>query len=500
MQITSLNNSIRYIPITPFCGICNSLRNNFADTVSFTSDTGIKYYNDNRALFKWAERKPIKDFQDISPDNLVLVHMSDYFPEGGKISSVKNATRDENGVSKYRSTVHFALNHVVHEHKYGNRWHSMKYGIILPFKKTLENVDKQDILGGKYNDFFLRGDIELPDGSYIVKYNPDIQDGKIKVSNISQTSEGFDDTKCIRLVETSNPDLSQTVNNVIKKAGYTNFDELIRKGMGIPEEYENLALDEMAQYELLQNNPEKYAEFISAYNSAKKTGLIKFGLRAKKCWKDFCKKYHFSDCMHTYSPWGRSEMLIESIKTIKKYSDDWVHVLKPNEEKDSDTANLFVISSSFYSRFLTKNPTDAQQEESEKTYTIDYQKELIKVIDEIKKQVPPDKPLSYDINKMREIIETSNKPSVALERIEKELKLKVLSDLPEDDEIASPIEIFKILDELMCFSDLHKLAAYQNTVRNHAPQTALKEIGLSFNIIIDALKMIASVSDASLRK
>ena len=52
----------------------------------------------------------------------------------------------------------------------------------------------------------------------------------------------------------------------------------------------------------------------------------------------------------------------------------------------------------------------------------------------------------------------------------------------------------------MCFSDMHKLAAYQNTVRNHAPQTALKEIGLSFNIIRDALKMIASVSDASLRK
>ena len=89
----------------------------------------------------------------------------------------------------------------------------------------------------------------------------------------------------------------------------------------------------LAEYKEMQNNPEKYAEFISAYNSAKKTGLIKFGLRAKKCWKDFCKKYHFSDCMHTYSPWGRSEMLIESIKTIKKYSDDWVHVLKPNEER-----------------------------------------------------------------------------------------------------------------------------------------------------------------------
>ena len=53
----------------------------------------------------------------------------------------------------------------------------------------------------------------------------------------------------------------------------------------------------------------------------------------------------------------------------------------------------------------------------------DYKDELLKIIDEIKESTPEDKPLSYNIDKLRKIIEEAKTPKEALENAKKEYKM-----------------------------------------------------------------------------
>lgn len=110
-----------------------------------------------------------------SLSDLVMVHLTDYIPKDGIISSSKDAGVMGESVLQIggqeftipvpseRDTVHFCMNGEVSSHKLGD-WSEMKYAIIVPFDK----VDPQNIIGGMTVDTYTRGSFHIPQGSYIL--------------------------------------------------------------------------------------------------------------------------------------------------------------------------------------------------------------------------------------------------------------------------------------------------------------------------------------------
>ena len=395
------------------------------NSVNDSVTLNTRYVNADTELLAQHDKRPLKSISGIKPENLALVHMTNYFPEGGQITSVKNATQDENNVSQYRSTVHFALNHVVYEHKAGNGWHNMNYGLILPFDKTMENLR---FVMDNVNEVHEH---ELPDGTVIVKHNPDIPKGKLKITNLSETKEDFRGTKNILLVETSDS-MQNAVSDMIEKAGYSRIDKISNKAMGISDEYAQYISNPQKLQQLYEDDPDKYIELTSELDYDKYTD---FQEKSLKSWIGFCKKYNLTPCQHTYSPWGRSEHLIECIKLAGLNNNSW-HI---NLNSNANPLNLF-----------------GDYDEEETNESIDYQKEFIKVIDEIKAQMPEGKSFSYDIDKLRQIIISSKTPSEALERIQNELHLTYMAAISEDAEIPNDSEIFMTIDTLLGISEPQK--------------------------------------------
>ena len=146
--------------------------------------------------------------RNIDSSSLVLVHMTEYLPENGKILS----TRDKIGGS--RNSVHFTLNHPVSTHRFGC-WEEHKYAIIMPYESTVNINESGKFIEGMPNDIYTNGSVKIPKGSVIVKYNTDLEEGSIKI---------FDslDLEGVKYIETSIPPHS-VVPSVIKKMGYTHM-------------------------------------------------------------------------------------------------------------------------------------------------------------------------------------------------------------------------------------------------------------------------------------
>lgn len=114
--------------------------------------------------------KKIKGISD-----LVLVHKTDFIPIDGVIKSSRDAgvLGDANiwindqeyaiDVPSERESVHFCLNGEVTRHTLGN-WDESKYAIIIP----LEKIDKEIIVGGITVDTYTKGSVQIPQGSYIL--------------------------------------------------------------------------------------------------------------------------------------------------------------------------------------------------------------------------------------------------------------------------------------------------------------------------------------------
>lgn len=116
------------------------------------------------------DSKKIKGLSD-----LVLVHKTDYIPIDGVIKSSKDAgvlgdasiwINDQEyivDVPSERESVHFSLNGEVTSHTLGD-WDESKYAIIIPFEK----IDKDNIVGGITVDTYTKGSVQIPQGSYIL--------------------------------------------------------------------------------------------------------------------------------------------------------------------------------------------------------------------------------------------------------------------------------------------------------------------------------------------
>jgi len=106
-----------------------------------------------------------------SIDDLVLVHLTNYIPKNGIIRTPKSAgvvqIEKYNGIEyqkkRERDTIHFVMNGEF-ENNTGGSWNKIKDAIIIPLKK----MKKEKILGGTTVDLYTNGDVEIPEGSYIL--------------------------------------------------------------------------------------------------------------------------------------------------------------------------------------------------------------------------------------------------------------------------------------------------------------------------------------------
>lgn len=360
-------------------------------------------------LFSWAKQQPKLSMTEINPESMVWVHMTEYFPQNGRILSSRLATRDENGAGAGFSTIHGAINKSVTEHLVGKDWQTMSYAVIAPFSKLLENIPSSRILGGIQDDFFFQDNIDLSEGSIILKYNPEIEKGCLAVTEFK---------KGVRLVESSDKNMGEVANTVIKKMGFEVYNDALINYLN-PNEREKDVMFSMPESELLGifntieslGGVEKYREIIlenirglkefvgvipekelASSRANYERNLIICDLKEKyqnkihdfpNAFDAFCKNNGYHSGLHHNSSWAKCDFALLCTDVLVKQNDNsW-------GKKEYKEAVL----------------------------------NAIKVAKEI---IPSGKSLGFDADKMCEIISKSETPKMALDNIEKELKIKPL--------------------------------------------------------------------------
>ena len=386
-----------------------------SDVVEISRVKPFEMAPENEQLFSWASPHPKLSFKKIEPESLAMVHMTNYYPKGGKILSTKFASRDADGVGAFRPTIHFALNKSVTEHALGNGWQTMDYAVILPFKETVRSMPSSKVIGGIQDDFFFLDEVKLPSGSTIIKYNPEIAPHQLKVSD---AFEG------IKLIESSNRNLGETADIVLRKMGYSHYNDAFRAHLGASESDIKLLTSipeaNLAEYitlvnknggvkaqrkviEEAQKTQKEYADLLSEEDYKKVMDnystnlkfcdlLEKYGDKINdfpKAWQTFCKKNNYINQLHTQTPWFKAEMTLVMINMLKT---------------------------------LGKN-----------SWGKDLKQRLLNTLDSIPKELPKDKDVGLDITKLRKIVAESATPEIAEKRIASEMKLKAM---PPKDTLA----------------------------------------------------------------
>ncbi len=391
-----------------------------SDVVEISRVKPFEIVPENEQLFRWASPHSKLSFEKIEPESLAMVHMTNYYPKKGKILSTKFASRDADGAGAFRPTIHFALNKSVTEHALGNGWQTMDYAVILPFKETVKSTSSSKVIGGIQDDFFFLDEVKLPAGSTIIKYNPEIAPHQLKVS------DAFDG---IKLIETSNRNLGETADVVLRKMGYNHYNDAFKAHLGASESDMKLLTSmpesnltervthinkhggvkaERARIEEAVKLQKEYADLLSEqdykkamdnYNTELKFCdlLEKYGDKIDdfpKAWQTFCKENNFINQLHTQTPWCKAEMMLVMINMLKTFG------------KNSWGEN--------------------------------FKQRLIKAIDSIPKELPKGKEVGLDITKLRKIVVESGTPEIAEKRIAGEMKLKAMP--PKDASALKPDE------------------------------------------------------------
>lgn len=119
------------------------------------------------------------------PKDLVAVHLTNTFPENGIIHPTAFYHPDT-----LRFTSHFAINSLAPRiNIFGWNWEQRKYGILVPFDKI-----KARVLAFNPADTFILEDIELPEGTIVLKDSSDVTApiiaGKARVVEIDYSNPG----------------------------------------------------------------------------------------------------------------------------------------------------------------------------------------------------------------------------------------------------------------------------------------------------------------------
>lgn len=269
-------------------------------------------------------KKQMSSFEEISPDKLLLVHLTDYLPESGKIRTLFDMT------GKPRNTLHFTLNHaVVNPLGAGGEkgWTQAKYVIFTPFDKV---ASSKSLIGGKYNDFMFEGKFSLPEGSFIYKQNPDIPKGKVLFKDASELLGG---TKGITLVESS--ESAYEMGDLLpEKIGYTNLKKLHCDGTGTNMEAINMMNDVASMAKLSERlmsddiTPEEINKMFNidieaAIQNIDKT--MEFEEQWGKTWAEFTKKLGCADVMHCDTDYCSLEKVFELLDMLSFKEAKWTY-------------------------------------------------------------------------------------------------------------------------------------------------------------------------------
>ena len=378
------------------------------DVFQLSSKPSVEFVKADNSLFSWASPKPKLSMEKFDPKSMVLIHSTNYYPEQGKIQSARAGCVDSNGVALSRPTIHFALNKPVTEHSVGNNWNTMDYVTILPFDSTVSSMPQEHVIGGIKDDFAFMHEVQMPKGSVIVKYNPEVPDGQFKVS------EAFDG---IKLVESSNRNINESASTVIKKMGYQHYSDSMREYLGLNDE-EMQKLGARTEFEALeylkarsgntQANLDTMETQLKALDDLKgilseqeiedSRKMILDSIETEKVvskcadklsespkyWEEFCTKNGYDTTLHSVSAWGKAEMALVGLNIVK---------LLNNNSWEGD----------------------------------DYKARLLKTLDAAVELLPEGKELGYDVPKIKTIIAESATPQEAQTRMEQELKIKMMS-------------------------------------------------------------------------
>ncbi len=325
------------------------------------------------------KNRKINSFEQITPDNLLMVHLTDYLPKGGTIHTLFDNSKNA------RNTLHFTLNHAVVNPFGGGGtegWTDKQYAIFTPFKKALKSGQ---MVGGKYNDVFLEGSYKLPWDSFIYRKNNCVPEGKILFSDASDIlgAQG------ITLVE-GKYDAYEMADVLCEKLGYSNLKALHAEGMGTDIQTVNLI-----------NHPEKMIEMSNSFfDNCKDVDIdldeierrLAFDENWKKIWNKFITSYGLEDKQHCETSYSTGENLLFFIEALKRKNNLW-----------------------------TENNQD-------------YREKILEVISKAKKQKTQPKFFSFE--KISEIIQNSDTPKIACEKINQEFGIdnsSLFADLSKND-------------------------------------------------------------------
>ncbi|GEM_PF-3565752 len=109
---------------------------------------------------------PKESRKAMNVEDLVAVHMTNYFPHNGVIRS-RNLVMPSDSL---RNSVHFSMNHPVQGHNDGN-WDNKSYAVFVPLDKL---VHEEGNLLWNFNviDTYFIGDVTLPKGTILVNSTP----------------------------------------------------------------------------------------------------------------------------------------------------------------------------------------------------------------------------------------------------------------------------------------------------------------------------------------
>lgn len=375
------------------------------DTVNFKGNI-YRYADDDETLFDDCVLRKMNGFDDIKPENLSLIHITNYFPNNGRILSLKNASKDHDGIGQSRSTVHFSLNQSVEKDNTQIDWASMNYAIIMPFKNAMDVNPKEKMIGGKYKDFFFVDEVKLPKGTKIVKYNKNIQKGQFRISDAKDENGTL--LNGIELIETSDKDICAVAQRVSNKMGYSSFDDLFYSTPELKKDAARLKeIINSGDFSKMEPGSEEFYEFLKLSGKVNSEKFESMEL-LDDAWGDFCSNAGFADLEQGYNnPWTKSDLLIHFIENILVDSNN---------------------NSWFYDN-------DGK--------IIDFRDEISSQIDKIKEMKPSNKDLGFDVEMLKQIVAESDTPSLAAKNIGQKLKLKAIT-MPDKILEDNPYKYFNV--------------------------------------------------------
>ena len=176
----------------------------------------VERYEDlaSDSLFSFAKRHPMRTSEgQMTSDGLALVRLDDALPLNGVLRTPRDKITGEFGSKGSRDSLHFSVNHPVKKlEMQGDSWDNKKYSYIMPFDGV------KNLVGGSPVDIYTKGSVKLPNGTVIVRRNPKIPKGKLRVLDTSAIDE-FKAVKAGKVIETSETPHVAT-SQILKKLGY----------------------------------------------------------------------------------------------------------------------------------------------------------------------------------------------------------------------------------------------------------------------------------------